>query len=94
MSKTVTNVKHSSYTQTNDNNTNKDESLPPKKHQQTVRFTDHKNGKSKLKSSVTLVESDESIVSDASCSKYTSSYGSLKHVRMTVTLIKKKKLLI
>lgn len=78
MNKTVNSLKHTSQ-HTNpyeiNNNTSSDKNMP-KKHQQTVRFiSDHKSGKSKLKSSVTLAESEESIISD-------SSYGISQHVRM------------
>lgn len=80
MTKTVTNTKPSN-TKSHEinNNTSSDKSLP-KKHQQTVRFTDQKNGKSKLRSSVTVAESEESIVSDA---KYTEDCGT-QHVGMMV----------
>lgn len=64
-------------------NTNNGESLP-KKHQQTVRFiAGHKNGKSKLKTSVELADSEETIASDEMHSKR---YGSPQHVRMMVNL--------
>lgn len=82
MNKTVTNLKHSSNTSSKEinNNTN-----APKKHQQTVSFiSDHKNGKSKLHSTVTLADSEESIVSDSS---FVKSYGDAQHVRMMVTLL-------
>ena len=65
------------------NNTNNGNSLP-KKHQQTVRFiAGHKNGKSKLKTSVVLAESEETIASDEMHSKR---YGNPQHVRMMVNL--------
>lgn len=86
MNKTVTNLKHCYRTCSNEinNNTNADKSLP-KKHQQTVRFiSGHKNGKSKLKSTVTLAESDESIDSDLPFAK---SRGDGQHVRMMVILL-------
>lgn len=83
INKTVNNLKVCSHKEIN-NNTNNDESLP-KKHQQTVRFiAGHKNGKSKLKSSVELAASEESILSDASFAKHPSSYGNPQHVRMMV----------
>lgn len=64
MTKTVTNSNSPSKSKSKEiNNTSSDKSLP-KKHQQTVRFTDQKNGKSKLRSTVTLGDSEESIVSD------------------------------
>lgn len=68
MTKTVTNSKSPVNNKSIEFNniTSSDPNLP-KKHQQTVRFTDHKNGKSKLRSTVDLEGSEESIVSD----KYT-----------------------
>lgn len=80
MCKTVTNPKHSHipHHEINNNNTNN----LPKRHQQTVRFiADHKNGK--LKQSVALAESDESVVSD-----YNMSLGNPQHVCMTVKLVR------
>lgn len=82
MNKTVTNLKHSSNTSSKEinNNTN-----ALKKHQQTVSFiSDHKNGKSKLQSTVTLADLEESIVSDSS---FVKSNGDAQHVRMMVTLL-------
>jgi hypothetical protein len=69
MTKTVTNSDSPSQSKSKEinNNTNSTQSLP-KKHQQTVRFTDHKNGKSKLRSTVAIGDSDDSIVSDTNYS--------------------------
>lgn len=79
MTKTVTNIKLTSHTKPHEINNNT--SSLPIKHQQTVRFTDQKNGKSKLRSSVTVTkESEESMVSDA---KYTVG-GNSQHVGMMV----------
>jgi hypothetical protein len=76
MTKTVNNLKSCPNTKSHEinNNTSSDKNMP-KKHQQTVRFTDHKNGKSKLRSSVTLADSDESIVSDAKYTPGNSQHG-------------------
>lgn len=57
----------------------------PKKHQQTVRFiAGHKFAKSKLKSSVALAVSEESINDDATSAKHTLHLESPTHVRMVV----------
>lgn len=66
ITKTVTNMKSFPNTKPNEinNNTNSAKSIPVV-HQQTVRFTDQKNGKSKLRSSIFVAKSEKSIVSDA-----------------------------
>jgi hypothetical protein len=81
MTKTVTNTKPSPNTKPHEINNNTSSENLPKKHQQTVRFTDQKNGKSKLRSSVAVAESDESIISDA---KYTPASENSQHVGMMV----------